>query len=252
MNGFETHGIKHSSPSAINMYADAPCAWVARYLFDKKLHFGVAAQIGVLTEKVVENVLCGAGFQESLDMAHKTFLKDNALNTSEHDRERINDIEPMAMNALEFLKPYGEPEYRVGVRGREQQSISMTCKGDGWDLPIIGYLDFVYPKEGLVIDLKTTLRIPSEMSVSHKRQGAIYSKAKGNMACKMLYVSPKKYVVHDVDDVAGTLKEVKTILNRQEKFLRLDKETIRDIVPVHAESFYWGKDFKIRQELYGV
>lgn len=252
MNGFENHGLKHSSPSALNMWEAAPCAWVARYLFDKKLSFGVAAQIGVLTEQVVADTLCGEEFEKSLEKAKDKFNHDNALNGNVKDRERINDIEPMAMRAIEYLKPYGEPEFRYGIKGREQQSVSLMCKGQGWDLPLVGYLDFVFPKHGLLVDLKTTLRIPSEISPAHARQAAIYSKAKGNMECRMLYVSPKKYAVHGVDDVNGVLSEVKQILTRQEKFLRLDKETIKDIVPVRADSFYWGNDFNIRKELYNI
>lgn len=253
VNGFQKHGLKHSSPSSLNMWASAPCAWIARYLFDKKLSFGVAAQIGVLTETVIVDTLCGASFDESLTAAKKKFLKDNALNTSMKDRERIDDIEAMANQALEYLKPLGEPEFKHTIKGREQQSISLLCNGDGWELPIIGFLDLVYPKEGLIIDIKTTLRIPSELSPAHARQGAIYSKAKGNMACKMLYCSPKKYAVHSVDDVNGVLAETKTILNRQEKMLRLhDKETLKEIIPVASDSFYWMNDYKIRKDLYGV
>jgi hypothetical protein len=252
MNGFEKHGLKHSSPSALNMFAEAPCAWVARYLFDKRLSFGVAAQIGVLVEKAVVDILCGAEFFNTVEQAKKEFNKTNALNGSEHDRARVDDIEPMVTNALKYLTPLGEPEFRHGIKGREQQSISLLCKGIGWELPVIGFLDLVYPKEGLVVDLKTTMRIPSSMSAPHARQAAIYLRGKGNMAVKFLYVSPKKYAAHEVEDVAGILNDVKAILTRQEKFLRLDKETIKDIVPVNAGSFYWSHDAGIRKELYGV
>ena len=44
------------------------------------------------------------------------------------------------------------------------------------------------------------MRIPSEVSAPHKRQGAIYAKAKG-MDVKFLYVSPKKATVHDIEDI---------------------------------------------------
>jgi hypothetical protein len=253
MNGFERHNLKHTSPSQINMWSDDPSAWVARYLFNKKFTFGVAPMIGTLTEKVVANVLCGFSLEVALAGAKSEFNRQTAIGFSEKDRARIDDIEAMALQALEILKPYGEPEFLQKITGREQQKIELLCRGAGWELPVIGFLDFVYPKEGLIIDLKTTMRCPSEMSVSHARQAAVYSKAKGDMACKMLYVTPKKSALYGVDDVNAVLAEVKTILTRQEAFLRLhDRETIQRIVPINAASFYWNTDSHIRRELYGV
>jgi len=36
MNGFEMHGIKHSSISQINKWIGCPSAWVSHYLFNNK------------------------------------------------------------------------------------------------------------------------------------------------------------------------------------------------------------------------
>lgn len=253
MNGFAKHNLGHTSPSQLNMWADAPCAWVAKYLYSKKFPFGVAAQVGVQTEKVVEEVLCGRSFAEALEDAQKHFTKYNALNPSEKDRARVEDIKYMADQVLEILRPYGEPEFIKGINGHSQQRIELKCNGPDWELPIIGYLDFVYPKHGLVIDLKTTMRCPSIMSRPHQRQAAVYSKAKGNMGVKFLYCTPKKSALLEVDDENDVLDEVKQILIRQERFLKLhDKETIKDIIPINSSSFYWDGAEGVRKEMYGV
>lgn len=253
MSGFQKHNIGHSSASQINMWEESPAAWVARYLYNKKFHFGVAPQIGILTEDVVADVLCGDSFEVSLGRAKEKFLKDNAFNTSEKDMKRIDDIEAMALQALEYLKPYGEPEFINKLTGREQQKIEIKCNGDGWELPIIGYLDFVYPKEGIIFDLKTTLRCPSSLSGAHARQAAIYRAARGNMAVKFLYVTPKKFNVLELEDYAPVLAEVKTILNRQEKMLRaFNKEELRSCAPLGLSSFFWNGSENIKKELYGV
>jgi hypothetical protein len=252
MNNFERHGIKHLSPSSINMFADCAGAWAARYLFNKNFKFGVAAQIGVLTERVVEEVLLGSGLGDALDRAHSKFNKENALNVSEKDLKRIHDIESMAILALEALTQYGEPEVIQKLNGNEQQKIEIICNGGGWSIPVIGYLDFVYPKHGLIIDLKTTLRMPSSMSMAHQRQAAIYQAAKGNMGVKFLYVTPKKYSLLEVDDIKPVLENVKAIAARMNNFLALDVDTIKEIVPVNAASFYWSGDENILKELYGL
>lgn len=252
MNGFEAHGIKHTSPSQLNMWESAPDAWCAKYLFGAKFSFGVAPLIGTLVEALVADVLCGDEFDKALARAEAQFNKETAIGASVKDRERITNIKDMAELALKELEQYGEPEFVNKITGREQQKIDLICNGKDWSLPIVGYLDFVFRKHNLLIDLKTSLRAPSEVSTSHKRQGAIYAKATG-LDCKFLYCTPKKSVVHDIVDIDETLAEVKQILNRQEAFLRLgDKDLLKSIVPVRADSFYWTQDHAIRKELYSL
>lgn len=251
-SGFEKHGLKHTSASQINMWADAPCAWIAKYLYGKRFSFGVAPQIGILTEKVVADVLTGSSLEDAVETAEGVFKKDNALNTSAKDVERVSNIKDMAEQALSILKEYGEPEFANPIT-KEQKKIELTVPGDGWQLPLIGYLDFVYPKHGLVIDLKTTLRCPTFIRDPHARQAAVYSKAMGNYGVKFLYVTPKKSNMLDLEDAKPYLDQVRSILNRQEKFLRkLNKAELRECVPVNTSTFYWTGDEDIRKELYGL
>lgn len=253
MSGFSKHGLDHTSASQINMWEECPAAWVARYLYDKKFKFGVAPQIGTLVENVVASVLLGRSFEESLKEAEKHFLKDNALNTNEKDMARVSDIGAMAGLALDYLKPLGEPEFISTLTGHEQQRITVPYRGDGWELPIIGYLDFVYPKHGLIIDLKTTLRCPSSFSAAHARQAAVYQSAMPDMRVEFLYCTPKKHNVIELEDYEHVMKEIYAILNRQERMLwKLRKEELVELVPLGLSSFYWSDNEDIREELYKV
>lgn len=249
-NGWEMHGIKHSSPSSLNLWADCPGAWLAKYRYGHKFKFGVAPQIGILVEKVVANALLERmDLEAAITEAEKEFNRSNALNTSEKDRERVADIGAMARLAYEELKQYGKPDFA----GEEQHKIELLCKGDEWELPIIGYLDFKYPEHGVCFDLKTTLRIPSVMSDSHRRQEAIYKKALGNMGMKFLYVSPKKISVLENPDSGESLRQAKAILNRQEKFLKIaDANILKEFVPVNASSFYWNGEESALFKFYGI
>lgn len=254
MNGFERHGINHSSASAINMWVDAPHMFVAQYLFNKRSAFGAAAKAGILVEEAVVNVLARGWTElDAVRHAYGEYAKFTALGCSDADTKRGEGIDGMIEQALKALAPYGEPEFdRDVVSGNlKQKKVELTCNGDGWALPIIGYIDLHFPKHGLIVDLKTTMRMPSAMSDSHMRQRCIYQKCFGNQAVKFLYVTPKKSELFDVGDVTGRLGEIKAILNRQEKFLRLgDKELLRDIVPVVAGNFY--HDETVSQELFGI
>jgi hypothetical protein len=253
MNGFEKHNIKHSSASAINMWCDAPHMWVAQYLFNKRGVFSPAAKAGVIVEDAVVNVIArGFTRDDAVNAAIAEYNKFTALGCSDADRKRGEGIAGMIDNALEALAPYGEPEFESDLTsGLKQKKIELTCNGDGWQLPIIGYIDFHFPAHGLVIDLKSTMRMPSEMSDSHHRQACIYQKAFGNQAVKFLYVTPKKSEVFDCGDVSGRLAEIKGVLNRQEKSLALgDAEVLRSVVPVNKGSFY--NDDAITSELFGI
>ena len=248
MNGFEKHGIDHLSASNINLWANAPDVWVMQYLYGKRTAMGPAPWRGICVEDAVVEILLGGKETEALDRAMEKFnsrfmIADEAI-AREADR-----IAPMVQIAVAELQQYGKPEFPEDER---QEKISITAKGDGWAIPVIGFLDLVYPDHGLVIDLKTTGRIPSAMSAEHQLQRAIYAKAKGNMAVKFLYVSEKKASLLEDGDPAELLAQAKVQINRMEAFLRtLDKEQARAIVPLAPSSFYWKGSEELRKEFYG-
>ncbi len=249
-SGFARHGLEHTSASQINMWSDAPCRWVANYLFGCKGTFSPAAKCGLIVEDAVTAVISkGFTVDDAVAQAEKAYAVFTALGASDADRKRIEVIRPMTEAAVDFLKQYGTPEFN---EDGSQKKIEVMCRGDGFSIPIIGYVDFVFPKHGKIIDLKTTSRMPSVLSDSHARQQAIYWKAFGNYGVDFLYVTGKKTSVLTNDNPAETLAQIKNILTRQERFLRVgDKDMLKSIVPVNAESFYWKDDGAILKEMYG-
>lgn len=255
ISGFKKHGIKHSSASQINMYSNSPDAWVARYLFNKRFAGSIAMTVGVEAENAVVNVIAGGySVDDAKKQAHKMVRKSSGLGLTltSAETKRIEGMDGMIDNALEYLKQFGEPEFDGDiVDGIKQKKIELVCNAGNWSLPIIGYLDFEYPKLGKVIDLKTTMATPSNMSVEHMRQGSIYKGAKSNYSVEFLYVTPKKYVCHTIENHAPVLEEIKNILIRQERLLsRMSKEEIRDIIPL-TNTYYWSGSQDIKTELFG-
>lgn len=253
MNGFTKHGLDHTSASQINMYANAPCAWAAKYLYGRKFSFANAAKAGVYVEDAVVDVIAnGEAIEDAVDKAVKRYNKEISLNGTDSDRKRGEGIQGMIELAVQKLSEYGQPEFDESlVAGKQQKKVELVCNGDGWSLPVIGYLDFYYPQHKLVIDLKSTMRMPSSISIEHERQGAIYKHATG-FDVKFLYVTPKKSNLLDIGDTGPTLKEIKKILERQEKMLRQDAETIKDIMPINTGSFYWHGSENIRKDIYDI
>ena len=247
-DGFQKHGIDHLSASSINLWTNAPDVWVMSYLFGKRTPMGPAPWRGICVEDAVVHTLMGGSEAEAIQMAHDKFDKRFMLGDEATTKER-NMIQPMIQQSVEELMEFGKPEF---PEEGKQERISITAKGDGWSIPVIGFLDIVYPQHGLVIDLKTTGRVPSKMSAEHQLQRAIYQKAKGNMGVKFLYVSGKKSALLEDGDVNETLARAKKQIGRMEAFLRhCDKETAKAIVPTNPSNFYWRGSEQLYEEFYG-
>jgi len=252
-NGFERHGIDHLSASSINLWANAPDVWVMQYLHGLRTPMGAAAWRGICTEDAVVQILMGDHEAASIDRALAKFDKRFPIGDEKTSAERAR-IKPMTQLAIEELIEFGKPEFPEVEDGDNlQEKISITAKGDDWSIPVIGYLDLVFPQHGVVIDLKTTGRIPSTMSAEHQLQRAIYAKAKGNMDVRFLYVSEKKTSMLADGDPTELLAQAKVQISRIEAFLRhCDKDTAKAIVPVQPSSFYWSGNEQLRKEFYGI
>ena len=247
MNGFEKHGIKHLSPSSINLWTNAPDVWVAQYLFGKRGPMSAAAMRGICTEDAVVAVLQGKNKDGALDQALEKFDQTFPIGDEKTTKERAM-IQPCMELAVQELEQYGEPEFSE----EGQEKISITAKTDDYEIPVIGYLDLCFPKHGVVIDLKTTGRCPSVMSAEHQLQRAIYQKAKGNQIVKFLYVTPKKTNLLEDGDPSEILRKTKIQITRMERFLRSgNARDVASVIPVNPNTFYWNGAEDIRQELYG-
>jgi hypothetical protein len=248
-NGFERHNIDHLSASSINLWTNAPDLWVARYLLGRRTPFGPAPKRGQVVESAVVWTLMGESQETAVTRATENFDREFMFGDEDVAKER-DLIAPMTTQAINELRDYGAPEFASGT---DQEKVSITARGDGWAIPVWGFLDLVFPDHGLVVDLKTTTRVPSVMSSDHQLQRAIYAKAKGNMAVKFLYVSAKKSAWLEDGDVAATLAKAKAQISRIEAFLRHhDAEEARACVPCNPNSFFWRGAETLRSEIYGL
>lgn len=247
-NGFAKHGIDHLSASSVNLWVNAPDVWVAKYLHGFKGRFGPAPVRGQCVEDGVVLALQGKSVADAVAAAHARFDKTFPRQDDEAVKER-ELIAPMMETALAELRGYGEPEFQDG----QQEKVSINADFGDWSIPVIGFLDLVFPSHGLVIDLKTTTRIPSQMTPEHQMQRAIYARAKGNCAVKFLYVSAKKTALLEDGDVGQTLATLKAHIARMARFLaHCDKDTALQVVPCNPGSFYWRGDETARLTLFGV
>lgn len=264
-NGFEKHGLSRISVSQINKFRESPSAWACQYLGGAKFSVGWAAIQGFAVEAGVEwGVFNGVDTPECVEKAIEQLKERSQLfsNRAEELEKRKPIVKQMVENALEQLMPLGPPEQPSP--GERQHSIGIPVRfkpGDNGTIDLIGYLDFWYPQHNLIVDLKTTAKAPSNWSLSHGIQAAVYQKAVQAMtgekpAVKFLYCLTRKkdpFVWLEMEDAEFYLSSFKNTVTQLEALLNLSTDS-RDIIralPYNPDSFYWSDEAEIAAQFYG-
>lgn len=252
MNAFHRHGITHLSPSSINLFIAQPALWAVSYLMKKRTAVGPAAHRGTAIEAGVEAGLFDPAMpvEECQKIGLQKFHSLTRLSSDARIEKERAAIAPSIEVALAELRQYGIPDKPED--GRQHKVVKMI---EGIPVPVWGFLDFWWPQHGIIVDLKSTARIPSAISEPHARQGAFYTGANSNQQVRMGYVSPKKIAVYVVEDVVHHLNTFVTAAQAIERLLSLsdDSEKLTRCFAPDLTSFYWG-DASARalaQEIWG-
>jgi len=252
VNPFERHGITHLSASSVNLFIAQPALWCCSYLMKKRTPVGPAAHRGTAIEAGVEAGLFDPEMPvvEAQRIAAEKFHALTRLSADARIEKERETVEPSVAVALEELRQYGVPEKSADGR---QHKLEVTLPGI--PVPIWGYLDFNWPQHGIIVDLKTTARIPSEISDPHARQGALYLNHGSNLQMRFAYVSAKKIAVYVLDDAARHQTEFVQAAQSIERLLSLsdDSELLTRCFAPDLSSFYWGDASarRLAQEIWG-
>jgi hypothetical protein len=244
MNYFRHYGIEHLSASSLNLYAAEPALWVLERLLGIR-HGGSAAMArGKAAEAGVHMGLSQPYLSVEACIAHaeREYDREMALVPDPNREDEKKNIAGYVRHGIQELRQYGIPT-------SYQDKISITL--EGVSVPIIGFIDWRFDQHGLIIDLKTSERLPGGISDPHGRQGAIYANAHGNYGMRFAYVKPtpgkkdgKTAVIYGLsgDDRLRHLEALKQIASRLHRFLSLscDPKELAGLVCPNYESFYWS------------
>ena len=244
MNAFEKHGIEHLSPSSINSWINAPSLWILEKLLKFRGQMGASAHRGTATEVGVSLGLFdhAASLETCVAAALPVYDKLTAL-SGDPKRDAERAVIPGMIKQGLALREHGVPltpneEGRFG--SAPQHKVEIQLEGVG--VPVIGYLDWMYADE--IIDLKSTLRVPSSMSETHLRQASVYKTAHMDRRVRFFYVSDKRAEKHTLAreqyDVA--MRELTCAAQRLGRFLALSDDPLElaAICPHSSESFYFN------------
>lgn len=228
---FERH-----SPSSLNLFCASPSMFVLEKVLGRRQPVGSPAHRGTAVEDGVTVGLLNpaASFEACTDAAFKTYDKITALSGDKRRDEYRATIPDMVKSALEELRPYGIPTHT-------QQFVSW--KPEGLAFPIVGYLDYRWEQHGILVDLKTTEKLPSSIKIPHARQVALYATMTGdNVDARLTYCTPKKRATYQLENTRDHLRALHQIALRCEAFLALseDPSFFTSITAPDFESFYWG------------
>lgn len=232
MNAFEAHGISHLSPSTIAMFVAQPAAFVATKVMRRSLPVGDAAHRGTAVEAgIVHGLLHPEATREECAAIALSTFKDIS---STKDEKELKALEGMVNQGLDALAPYGMPSHTQG---------RVEWTPDGLAVPIIGFFDVYYEQHGILVDIKTTHAVPSEIKTGHARQVSFYCGCiSDNLDGRLAYISSKKNAVYQLENMRdhrdAILKGAMTI----QKFLSLSKDPdeLASLVMPDTESFYWS------------
>ena len=208
--------------------------WVLEKVLGVRQPMGVPAHRGVAVEDGVTVGLLDpkATDEACIDVAYKKYDTITALSGDRRRDDYRATIPAMVTTALKELRPYGIPSRCQGF---------IEAKPDGLKLPVVGYFDYEWAQHGILVDLKTTEKLPSSIKPPHARQVAFYCQS-DNFDARLTYVTPKKVATYKVENIREHRAALFEIAARIENFLALsnDPKFFTSITAPDVESFYWS------------
>lgn len=234
MNAFERHGIHHLSASTINLFAAQPALFCMEKLLKRRGHVGCAAHRGTAAEAGIMNGLLNP--DEPIEHCQALALAEYdrlAALSGDPRREKEREAVPaIVASAIPALRPYGIPD---GVQVKVERRI------EGVPVPFLGFVDVRWSQHGMLLDIKSQLRLSSEISAGHARQVAIYAHGT-NDAAGIAYCTPSKVGIYRLEDAAAHLRDVANIAKRMEAFLSFsdDPHALAAAVVPDLDSFWFS------------
>lgn len=248
MNPFEQHGIKHLSASSLNTWAAEPAMWVLQKLAGKQTpagfaaHRGTAAETGIVTGLLHPDMPIVECQQVALDQ-YDTLSGFSKNPKAVKERAAIPGIVEQGITKLRVAGIPDEIQHPIEVRLPQVEAL------------FVGFVDLGWTQHGIRLDIKSKLRMPSQIEQPHRRQVGLYIHGT-NCTGRVAYFTPSQENVYVLEDAPRYVEELRQIAIRLQNWLSLtdDKERlIRSCVP-NYNSFYWADEYtrQLGKEVFGV
>mgnify|MGYP000862373710 FL=1 len=233
-NAFHRHGIDHLSASSINSFAAEPAMWCMERLLKKWSGTGSVASRGHAIEDGVTHGLMNptADIEECQTLAVSSFDRRTALSGDKNRERHREQVAPTVALVLPELRQYGVPDL---VQHKLDVMIPEV------PVPFRCVTDFTWTTHGIVLDLKTSEKLPSQISASYARQGCIYVYGT-NQEMRFCFGTPNKMAVYRLDDLEQHVNAVQRIAKTMERFLSIstDPHELAGLLAPDFDDFRWA------------
>ncbi len=234
MNGFQRHRIDHLSASSVNTFAAEPALWIMERLLKKRGPVGCAAHRGTAAESGIVHGLLNPTVEVEAcqELALAEYDRLTALSGDPKRAKEREAVPGIVANGIAELRQYGVPD-------EVQKRVEATLPGV--PVPFLGFADLGWSVHALTLDIKSQLRLSSEISTAHARQVALYIHGT-NREGRVAYCTPAKIGVYRLEDAAAHVAAVANIAQRMERFLNLssDPAELAGLVVPDFDSFFWN------------
>ena len=238
---------RHSA-SKLNLFSACPSMFVVEYLIGERQAVGAPAHRGSAVEDGVSYGLknLDAPLHDCIEVAQIKYDSLSVLSGDPRHEKYRETLGGMVTAALKELREYGKPDGMQGL---------VEWKPEGLKLPIVGYYDYEWSHHGILGDLKTTEKMPSQIKVGHARQVSLYAES-DNIDARLIYCTPTRLEVYGLENVRRHRDALHKIALSVENFLALsdDPEFFVNITVPDLDSFYWANPpaRQLAYEIWGV
>ena len=240
--------------SHINEFAFQRDRWALRRIFGYEFPSSAAAERGKAVESGLNMWLNGIDKQEAIVKMENEFDANCKLFDAPKTSEERYNLIPLFEEGVEAFSQFSFKWNLLDY----QKKVELDIHG----VPLIGYTDFHFEdkqtKEDFYIDLKTTKRKPTGLSMSHAMQQSIYQRgtnanqklwylianksgAKFESMSLVDYDTPMKVCEHIISAMANYLRTVDTLDDVKNTIIPNPDDWIwRDTAVLEARKEVWG------------
>lgn len=243
----ERHGVARWTVSRLNKARADMCLLLLELKGIKgsvgpAAHRGTAAEAGIVAGLMDPQ----KPLAECQEIAVKEFDKLTVFNRSDSiDKERAA-VPRIVEQGLAELRPYGIPshtQYKVEWRHPDLS------------LPFLGFADLFYEEHGIIVDIKSTLKMQSDATESHQQQVASYCMAiSDNLDGRVTYATPTKAATYRVENMREHVNNLVEVAKRVDRFLSIsdDIDELCELVIPNYDLFYYDPATKAAaKEIFG-
>ena len=240
--------------SHINEFAFQRDRWALRRIFGYEFPSSAALARGKAVESGLNMWLNGIDKQEAIVKMENEFDANCKLFDDPKTSEERYNLIPLFEEGVEAFSQFSFKWNLLDF----QKKVELDIHG----VPLIGYTDFHFEdkqtKEDFYIDLKTTKRKPSGLSMSHAMQQSIYQRGT-NANQKLWYLiankSGAKFESIGLTDYDSPMKVCEHIIQVMGKYLESvnSKEDVKNSIIPNPDDWIWRDTavLKARKEVWG-